>query len=40
MGWQDEVDLFYRWDAGAQHNEAAWAERLLPALEDWFPTGG
>lgn len=40
MGWQDEVDLFYRWEPGAQHNEAEWADRLLPALVDWFPTGG
>jgi predicted alpha/beta superfamily hydrolase len=40
MGWQDEVDLFYRWEPGAEHNEAEWADRLLPALVDWFPTGG
>lgn len=40
MGWQDEVDLFHRWEPGAPHNEAAWAGRLLPALVDWFPTGG
>jgi enterochelin esterase-like enzyme len=40
MGWQDESDLFYRWEPGAPHNEAAWANRLLPALVDWFPTGG
>ncbi|MCX4240880.1 alpha/beta hydrolase-fold protein [Paraliomyxa miuraensis] len=39
-GWADEVDLFYRWDPGAPHNEAAWADRLLPALVDWFPAGG
>jgi enterochelin esterase-like enzyme len=39
MGWQDEVDLFYRWEPGAPHNEAAWADRLLPALVDWFPAG-
>lgn len=36
LGWVDEVDLFYRWDPGAPHNEAAWATRLLPALLDWF----
>lgn len=36
-GWVDEVDLYYRWDQGAPHNEAAWASRLLPALQDWFP---
>jgi len=40
MGWEDEVDLFYRWAPGAPHNEAAWADRLLPALVDWFPAGG
>jgi predicted alpha/beta superfamily hydrolase len=36
FGWVDEVDLFYRWDPGAPHNEAAWADRLLPALAEWF----
>lgn len=36
-GWLDEIDLFQRWDPGAPHNEAAWASRLLPALQDWFP---
>jgi enterochelin esterase-like enzyme len=40
LGWQDETDLFYRWEPGAEHNEAEWADRLLPALVDWFPTGG
>ncbi|HVH97584.1 MAG TPA: alpha/beta hydrolase-fold protein [Enhygromyxa sp.] len=35
-GWVDEEDLFYRWDPGAPHNEAAWADRLLPALVDWL----
>lgn len=39
QGWEDEVDLFYRWEPGAQHNEAEWAARLLPALVDWFPGG-
>lgn len=37
LGWADEVDLFYRWDPGAPHNEAAWASRFLDALIDWFP---
>jgi enterochelin esterase-like enzyme len=37
LGWVDEQDLFYRWDPGAPHNEVAWANRLLPALIDWFP---
>lgn len=35
-GWVDEEDLFYRWDPGAPHNEAAWANRFLPALVDWL----
>lgn len=35
-GWVDEVDLYYRWEPGALHNEAAWADRLLPALVEWF----
>lgn len=39
LGWVDEQDLFYRWDPGAPHNEAAWASRLLPTLIDWFPGG-
>ena len=37
LGWVDEQDLFYRWEPGAPHSEAAWAARLLPALLDWFP---
>jgi len=37
MGWLDEVDLIYRWQPGALHNEAAWADRFLDALIDWFP---
>jgi enterochelin esterase-like enzyme len=37
LGWVDEQDLFYRWDPGSPHNEAAWATRLLPALLDWWP---
>lgn len=39
-GWVDEVDLFYRWEPGAPHNELAWADRFLPALVDWFPVAG
>lgn len=35
-GWVDEHDLFYRWAPGAPHNEAAWADRLLPALLEVF----
>ncbi|MEM7159458.1 MAG: alpha/beta hydrolase-fold protein [Myxococcota bacterium] len=37
LGWTDQVDLFYTWTPGAMHNEAAWAQRLRPALESWFP---
>jgi hypothetical protein len=39
LGWTDEVDLFYRFDAGAQHNEAAWAARFPDLLTAWFPQG-
>jgi len=39
LGWVDEVDLFYRWEPGASHDELAWADRLLPAMIDWFPAG-
>ncbi|MFV8755156.1 alpha/beta hydrolase [Nannocystaceae bacterium ST9] len=37
LGWVDELDLFYRWEPGASHDEAAWAGRLPAALHDWFP---
>ena len=37
LGWVDEQDLFYRWDPGAPHNEAAWASRVLAAMLDWWP---
>ncbi|MCA9650410.1 MAG: alpha/beta hydrolase [Myxococcales bacterium] len=37
QGWVDGDDLFYAWDPGAPHNEAAWASRLLVALVEWFP---
>lgn len=37
LGWTDELDLYYRWQPGAPHNEAAWADRFLVALVDWFP---
>jgi predicted alpha/beta superfamily hydrolase len=36
LGWVDEVDLFQRWEPDALHNEAAWADRFLPALQDWL----
>jgi predicted alpha/beta superfamily hydrolase len=31
-GWQDGVDLFYVWDQGAEHDEAAWAARVATPL--------
>ncbi|HEU4406010.1 MAG TPA: alpha/beta hydrolase-fold protein [Polyangiaceae bacterium] len=37
LGWRDGVDLTYRLDGGAPHNEAAWRGRLPGALHDWFP---
>jgi predicted alpha/beta superfamily hydrolase len=37
LGWADDLDLFYRWEPDAPHNEAAWAARLRPALAEWFP---
>jgi predicted alpha/beta superfamily hydrolase len=37
LGWTDEADLFYRWDPGALHNEAAWAARFGDMLAAWFP---
>lgn len=36
LGWVDEDDLVYRWDPGAPHTNAQWADRFLPALLDWF----
>lgn len=36
-GWTDGEDITYRWDQGAEHDEAAWASRLRPLLRDWFP---
>lgn len=31
-GWVDDDDLFYGWEPGAAHNEAAWASRFGIAL--------
>lgn len=39
QGWEDEIDLFYRWGPGDPHNEAAWAARLPVAFVEWFPGG-
>jgi hypothetical protein len=32
VGYDDGVDLFYVWDPGAAHNEAAWAARVAQPL--------
>jgi predicted alpha/beta superfamily hydrolase len=36
-GWQDGRDLRYTEIEGAQHNEAAWAQRVGPFLEFLYP---
>jgi predicted alpha/beta superfamily hydrolase len=36
-GWQLERDLHYQRIEGAEHNEAAWAERVGPFLQFLFP---
>jgi len=36
-GWQLERDLHYERVEGAEHNEAAWAERVGPFLQFLFP---
>jgi predicted alpha/beta superfamily hydrolase len=38
-GWQDGRDLHFEVIDGAQHNEAAWAERVGPFLQFLFPAG-
>lgn len=38
-GWQDGRDLRFEVIDGAQHNEAAWAERVGPFLQFLFPAG-
>jgi predicted alpha/beta superfamily hydrolase len=37
-GWQLDRDLHYQRVEGAQHNEAAWAQRVGPFLQFLFPT--
>ena len=32
-GYQRDVDLFYKFIEGAEHNEAAWAARLVDPLK-------
>ncbi|MGE3276595.1 MAG: alpha/beta hydrolase [Vicinamibacterales bacterium] len=39
-GWVEEETLRYREYAGANHSEAAWAERVGPMLEWLFPGRG
>jgi predicted alpha/beta superfamily hydrolase len=36
-GWRLEVDLYYERVEGAEHNEAAWAQRVAPFLRFLFP---
>jgi enterochelin esterase-like enzyme len=38
-GWRDGRDLHFEVIDGAQHNEAAWAERVGPFLQFLFPAG-
>jgi predicted alpha/beta superfamily hydrolase len=39
-GWRWEQDLHYERVIGAEHNEAAWAQRVGPFLQFLFPAGG
>ncbi len=38
-GWRLGEDLFYERVEGAEHNEAAWAQRVGPFLQFLFPAG-
>jgi enterochelin esterase-like enzyme len=38
-GWRLGENLHYQRVEGAEHNEAAWAQRVRPFLEFLFPTG-
>ena len=38
-GWRPERDLHYQRVEGAEHNEAAWAQRVAPFLQFLFPAG-
>jgi hypothetical protein len=38
-GWQAGADLHYERVEGAEHNEAAWAQRVGPVLQFLFPVG-
>jgi predicted alpha/beta superfamily hydrolase len=39
-GWRWEEDLHYERVDGAEHNEAAWAQRVAPFLQFLFPSAG
>ena len=39
-GWRWEQDLHYERVVGAEHNEAAWAQRVGPFLQFLFPAAG
>jgi enterochelin esterase-like enzyme len=38
-GWRLGRDLHYQRVEGAEHNEAAWAQRVAPFLQFLFPAG-
>jgi enterochelin esterase-like enzyme len=38
-GWQLGQDLYYERVEGAEHNEAAWSQRVGPVLQFLFPAG-
>jgi len=38
-GWRLDEDLHYERVEGAEHNEAAWAQRVGPFLRFLFPAG-
>lgn len=38
-GWQLDHDLHYERVEGAEHNEAAWSQRVGPVLQFLFPAG-
>ncbi len=38
-GWREGRDLHFEVISGAEHNEAAWAQRVAPFLQFLFPSG-
>ena len=38
-GWREGRDLHFETIPGAEHNEAAWAQRVAPFLQFLFPSG-